>query len=286
MNPLTSAKRLAVALLSERPLNALRTVWHRAQVFDPRQVRRRFLFRRLNRDAGPGEIVLRPGLRLAVEHQARESFEWFCFRSEEMAEELDAFLARLPDRRRFLDVGAFHGLFSLAFTAGRPDALAVAVDPSPPAWEVLEDNLRRNPEARVTPVRTALGAGPGVLTMRYSWHHLEATPGAAGEPGTVEIPVRTLDALCGELGLHPDLMKIDVEGYEIAVLQGAARVLREDRPVLFLEVHPQRIEELGGSMAELAGLLADHGYEVFGLRGAPVRLAGVHEISRFRCEPA
>jgi FkbM family methyltransferase len=283
MSAVTPAKRIAVALLPERPLNALRTVWHRVQKFDPRLIRRRLQFRRLNRGLGPEEIVLRPELRLAVEPRARESFEWFCFRSHEMCEELDAFLTRLSDRRCFLDVGAFHGLFSLAFTAGRPDARAVAVDPSPPAWEVLEPNLRRNPGLRVTPVRTALGAAPGTLTMRYAWDHLEALPASA--PGAVEIPVRTLDGLCDELDLHPDLMKIDVEGYEIPVLKGAWRVLREDRPSLFLEVHPQRIAELGGSMAELAALLEGHGYGVFDLRGSPVRLAAVEEISRFRCEP-
>lgn len=282
-------KRLLAALLPDRVLHPLRTLWHRAQVFDPRRIvlHRRFL--RLNRGAGADEIVLRPGLRLAIDRQAREPFEWFCFRSPEMARELDGFLAHSKDRRRFLDVGACHGLFALAFTQGRPETEAVAVDPSPLAWEVLAANVRKNPGARVTPVRAALGEAPGTLTMRYSWHHLEASPEAAGTPDAVEVPVRTVDALCSELGFRPDVVKIDVEGYELAVLRGALRTLREERPALFLELHPQRLRELGSSAGEVAGLLAELGYRIFDLNDASVsaaRLGATSAVSRFRCEPA
>jgi FkbM family methyltransferase len=282
------ARRLAAILLPERPLQALRTLWHRAQALDPRRLYSWRRFRRLNRGAAADEMVLRPGLRLAVDPQAREPFEWFCFRSPEMVDELDAFLARAADRRRFLDVGACHGLFSLAFTQGRPGAEAVAVEPSPLAWEVLESNLRRNAGARVTPLQAAVGAAPGRLTMRYSWHHLEASPDGAGEPGTVEIPLRTVDLLCAELGFRPDLMKIDVEGYELAALRGARGILKESRPLVFLEVHPARIAELGGSLRELTDLLAELGYRVCGLEGAPVspaRLAALDSVARFLCRP-
>jgi FkbM family methyltransferase len=214
-----------------------------------------------------------------------------------MADELDAFLAGSRDRRRFLDVGACHGLFSLAFTQGRPSVEAVAVEPSPLAWEVLASSLRANAGARITPVQAAVGAAPGprppgapgTLTMRYSWHHLEASPEAAGDPAAVEVPLRTVDLLCDELDFHPDLVKIDVEGYELAVLRGARRLLAGSRPVLFLEIHPQRIAELGGSLAEIAGLLAELGYRIFDLRGkplSPARFAARRSVSRLICRPA
>jgi FkbM family methyltransferase len=283
------AKRLLAALLPDRALRPLRTVWHRVQTLDPRRIALRRRFRRLNRQDGEEGIVLRPDLRLAIDPRSREPFEWFCFRSPEMARELDEFLARSADRRRFLDVGAFHGLFSLAFTQGRPEAEAVAVEPSPLAWDVLEANVRLNPAARLTPIRAAVGASPGTLTMRYAWHHLEASPDAADSPDALQVPLRTLDDLTAELGFHPDVVKVDVEGYEFAVLQGALRILREDRPVLFLEVHPYRLRELGTSMAKISALLTELGYRVFDLHGAPVaaaRLAATDSVSRFRCEPA
>lgn len=233
--------------------------------------------------------MLRPGLRLAIDPQAREPFEWFCFRSPEMVRELDGFLARSAGCRRLLDVGACHGLFALAFTQGHPGAAALAVEPSPVAWEILEANVRRNSGARVTPVRTAVGAAPGLLRMHYSWHHLEASSETDDGPGTLSIPLRTLDSLRDELAFRPDVMKIDVEGYEIAVLRGAGRILSEDRPILFLEAHPQRIQELGGSMRELGDLLATRGYRVFDLRGIPLggrEIAGLDSTARLHCIPS
>jgi FkbM family methyltransferase len=289
VSPAAVAKRLAAAAVPDRVLQPLRNAWHRAQALDPRRIALRRRFLRLNREAGEGGMVLRPGLRLAVDPRSREPFEWFCFRSPEMVRELDAFLARGRDRHRLLDVGAFHGLFALAFCQDRPGAEAVAVEPSPLAWEVLESNVRRNPGARITPVRAAAGASHGALAMRYSWHHLEASPGAEGDPEAVQVPLRTLDGLCAELGFRPDALKVDVEGYEMAVLQGARRLLREDRPVLFLEVHPHRLRELGTSMAEVARLLGELGYRAFDLEGAPVpegRLAAAASVTRFCCEPA
>ncbi len=288
MSAAGKASRLLAALLPGRPVEALRRLWHRAQRLDPRRLHRRRVFRGLNRQAAAGEIVLRPGLRLAVDPRAREPFEWFCFRSPEMASELDAFLARSGDRHRFLDVGACHGLFSLAFAQDRPAAAALAIEPSPLAWEVLESNLHRNPGARVMPVQAAVGAAPGRLTMRYSWHHLEASPEAAGEPGAVEIPLRTVDLLCAEAEFRPDVVKIDVEGYELAVLRGARETLGESRALLFLEIHPARIAELGGSIQELSLLLSELGYGVFDLAGTPVspaRFAAVDSVSRFLCQP-
>jgi FkbM family methyltransferase len=268
-------RRLASALLPERSVDLARILWHRSQVLSPRRLWLHRAFRRLNADAAADEIVLRPGLRLAIDPQAREPFEWFCFRSPEMARELDGFLARSTSCRRLLDVGACHGLFSLAFTRRNADAAAVAIEPSPLAWEVLTANLRGNPGARVTPVQAAMGAAPGTLRMRFSWHHLEAAPATSheDEPGTVSLPVRTLDDLSSEISFRPDALKIDVEGYETFVVQGARRILREDHPVLFLEIHPAPIERLGGTLAGLWDLLAEHGYQVHDLADRPLSRA-------------
>jgi FkbM family methyltransferase len=286
-----SRLRALAARLPKRPVGILRTLWYQSQRLDPRRLWLHRRFQQLNAGAAGDEMVLRPGLRLGVDPQAREPFEWFCFRSPEMVAELDGFLSQVAGRRRLLDVGACHGLFALAFTQGHPDAAALAVEPSPLAWEVLESNLRRNAGARVTPVRAAVGAAPGILRMRFAWHHLEAaseSPDSPNDPGTISIPVRTLDDLREELAFRPDVMKVDVEGYEIFALRGARRLLDEDRPLLFLEAHPQRIRELGGSMRELWDLLAAPGYRAFDLHGRPVAaeaFAALDSVSRFRFAP-
>jgi FkbM family methyltransferase len=267
-------------------LQGLYGAWRRLARLDPRRWHRRLLFRRWNRGAVPDEMVIRPGLRLHIDPQSREPFEWFCFRSLEMARELDAFAREMAARRRFLDVGACHGIFSLAFVHGRPETQAVAVEPSAIAYALLAENLRRGQVDNVIARQVACGPAAGTLSMRQSWHHLEALPAAEAGADAVTVSMQSVDQLCSELGFRPDLVKIDVEGYELAVLAGARAELSRSRPPLFLEIHPGRLRQLGGSVEELARLLAGLGYGLRDLGGSPLserRVSGRESVFRVLC---
>ena len=268
---------------------------HRLARWDPRRIWREARFRRWNRGAGPREMVVRPGLRLLVDARSREPFEWFCFRSGAMVRELDGFVRQMRTRRRLLDVGACHGIFALAFAHGRPEARAVAVEPSAAAYSILAENLRLGGLDNVVARQVACGAASGTLRMRQTWHHLEALPAAAGgahgagagEAGAiVTVPMQSIDELCAELDFHPDLVKIDVEGYELAVLGGARATLGRHRPHLFLELHPPWLRDLGGSVAEVVELLAGLGYTFHRPGGSPLgrrQVARRESVSRVLC---
>ena len=72
------------------------------------------------------------------------------------------------------------------------------------------------------------------------------------------MPVLSLDGYLEKTGLRPNLVKIDVEGAELAVLRGARRMLLESRPVVLVEIHD------GGTQhrAEVLQLLQACGYAV------------------------
>jgi hypothetical protein len=57
-------------------------------------------------------------------------------------------------------------------------------------------------------------------------------------PSVVSVPTTTLDAFCRERGLSPGLIKIDVEGAELAVLRGARQTLAAAETRAFVEFHP------------------------------------------------
>jgi hypothetical protein len=73
----------------------------------------------------------------------------------------------------------------------------------------------------------------------------------------------TLDALVQEQGLtRLDLIKMDVDGGELAALRGARATLERWRPALVLELIPYGLTEHGGSLDALLALLADARYRL------------------------
>ncbi len=242
-----------------------------------------------NRAAAPNEIVLRPGLSLRLGPDSRYPHEHFCFRDAGMIEEFDAFLGVMPGKSRLLDVGALHGIFALAFTRGRPGARALAVEPSPTAFAYLLYNLRANPDCAVRAAETALSDREGSILMESIWQHLVAADPAAPPRGPrFTLAARTGDQLCAEQSLAPDLVKIDIEGHELACLRGLVQTLRDHRPTLCLELHPEELRAHGQSPGEVEAFLRAQGYRFHRPDRAPCadgEVAALGEIRRFLVQP-
>jgi FkbM family methyltransferase len=119
-------------------------------------------------------------------------------------------------------------------------ARVYAVEPSPGSFEILRDCARVNDApAAIIPIQAALGDTGGVARLHVdsptaATNHL--TRDANARSG-IEVRVLTLDALCAEHALRPGAVKIDVEGWELRVLNGGQDTLRAIRPVIVLELH-------------------------------------------------
>ena len=86
----------------------------------------------------------------------------------------------------------------------------------------------------------------------------------------IRVPTVTLDRFCAEHQIRPSLIKIDVEGAELMVLQGAVRLLSEVRPHLILAIHPWWLP--GGQTTDnIVSLLVSHGYQIHNPAGAATR---------------
>lgn len=233
----------------------------------------------LNRDAGRDEIRLRPGLTLKLHPGSREAFEAFCYRCPEMVEEMNSFLTQITGKHALLDVGALHGIFSLAFAANNPEGRAVAVDASPVAFARLLYNLHKNQARHVTPVECALSSRPGVVQMHYEWEHAVAAGTNAGTAGLL-VETRAGDDLCGSLGFRPDVIKIDVEGHEVKVLEGLRATIRDGKPLVFLEIHPRRVREEGDRLDAIERFFADLGYRAESTDGKPLPLSVISTATK------
>jgi FkbM family methyltransferase len=172
------------------------------------------------------------------------------------------------------EVGASMGLYALAF-AGRvgTSGHVTAFEPDPESASALEANVSVNGwQDRITVISAAVGQSSGEIRFaaaRGVESRIETRPEVSD--GVITVPMVTLDeALAGR---RIDLIKIDVEGFEEQVLQGARNVLTKDRgrpKAILVEVHPFAWDLTGTTSASFLGILEEMGFRVEDMHGAAV----------------
>jgi FkbM family methyltransferase len=172
----------------------------------------------------------------------------------------DAMRERGFEPATVIDVGAGRGTryLYLAF----PDAHHVLLEP----LADFEPELRRQVAIRSGEYHlTAVGNEPGTATINVNpacllESSINAVPGA--EPVAREVPITTLDALVAEHGWQaPFAIKIDTEGFEDRVIEGAAETLRRTQLVI-AEVSVGRRFEGGYTFAEFIASMSQRGFEL------------------------
>jgi FkbM family methyltransferase len=161
--------------------------------------------------------------------------------------------ARTP--RTILDLGGNIGAAAVQFATRWPDARIVVVEPDPDAFSRLVRNVRRF--ERIETVRAAAGPEDGLAHLHRTGYTLTSSvlPEAPGP--TIEVRALSLDSLLdGPCQGSADLVKIDIEGAELAVL--AACLRRASIPTLVGELHTGTA---GDGVATLEGLLTAHSVE-------------------------
>lgn len=192
----------------------------------------------------------------------------------------------------FVDVGAHLGELSLiAAQAVGLDGWVYAFEPHPTMAEVLTRNVARNGFVHVTVYRSAVGERDGTATLAVfpepSLSRLAARSGPTPDgAAVVTVPCGRLDTWAASVGRRIDLVKVDVEGAELLVLQGAARLLGRppaEAPVLIVEWSPANWSRFGGSPAAVSGYLEALGYRTYGYwDGAGLRPAGLADLTAGR----
>jgi FkbM family methyltransferase len=164
---------------------------------------------------------------------------------------------RLRAGARVFDVGAHQGVVAmmLAECVG-PAGQVVAVEAPPHNAELARRTAALNGLTQLCVVHAAGADTSGTLhfSPRMNGHV------AAADEAAVAVRAVTVDELCAEHGA-PDVLFVDVEGYELHVLRGARETLAVHRPDLFVEVHMGVGLERFGDSADLLALIPP-GYEV------------------------
>jgi FkbM family methyltransferase len=195
-----------------------------------------------------------------------ERYTFFLGRYYEMGVQrvLDAIL--MPGDR-FVDIGANIGMIalharSLVGSAGRIDCF----EPNPECVERLRRHLQLNNIQNVTIHICALSDKAGKSTLNLSSEHSGTATLTEVDDVKRTLPVTVCvgDDLLME-GPVINVMKVDVEGYEMKVLSGLTRTLEKFRPIIITELIEAHIHRAGSSVAAVTQLLGTLGYVPLGI---------------------
>jgi FkbM family methyltransferase len=164
-----------------------------------------------------------------------------------------------------LDAGANVGYFSLLFAKWlRGNGTVHSFEPCPDTARRFERNLELNSSLRplIQLHQVGLSDCSGKMSMNVpdpsnrGCNYLSAS-------GNTEVDVTTLDAFCAKEELtRVDFIKVDVEGCEVALLNGAEKTIRRFRPVLMIEVNPGTLQRSGHRAIDLIQAIGRHGYRM------------------------
>lgn len=175
------------------------------------------------------------------------------------------------------DIGAHRGDYSLVFAKAKNVDTVISFEPIPDVFEELRTRLAKFRHARC--FNTALGDATSTAAFYRNEHsssssllpmknlHKTLFPFTEREQ-QITVPIARLDDLVQELALpDPDLVKIDVQGFEDRVIAGGAKAIKACH-VCVVEVSLMPLYEDAKSFEEIFAIMKDLGFVVGGIGGA------------------
>ncbi len=217
---------------------------------------------------GEAVATLDDGMRLVVDPRDHRSIpleilNWGDFEPVERG----ILMALVRPGDVFFDVGGHVGWYSMLATRHRPDVVAHCFEPVPATYLRLVRHLELNAAQRVMPYPIGFAEAEGralfyfdpAMTGNASARNLSGRAGVS----SVEVRLSTLDAFVAEHGLCLDVLKCDVEGGELGVLQGGIDVIRRCRPAMMFELLRKWSAPFGYHPNDVLELVRGLGYDVY-----------------------
>ncbi len=140
--------------------------------------------------------------------------------------------------RVILDIGSYTGIYAIVAAKSNPNAKVFAFEPNSELAPILKENISLNSLSNVAIEVVALGALEFTADLYIGNSSDTASIKGFGDASArkLEVKVHDLDTLLSRhVVTGVDLIKIDVEGYEIEVLEGMSGLLNDSHPILIIE---------------------------------------------------
>jgi FkbM family methyltransferase len=173
----------------------------------------------------------------------------------------------VPSGSLVIDVGANVGFFSLRFAKWVGEGGKVmSIEPEDRNYDSMMSALKREGLLnRVDALKAVAAAVPGMALLEINPLH-PADHKLSQDGSGLPVKAVVLDDLVQDKSdLRVSLIKIDVQGAEMLVLEGASGILKATGPALFVELHEVGLKRFGTSVAAILAHLSHYGYEAFWL---------------------
>ncbi len=183
-----------------------------------------------------------------------------------------------------LDIGANIGLITLDILSKFPESKIFCFEPGLIQSRLLKRTIEENDIKNVTVERYAVGDFDGqsdfyVHTGKDSAKDGLVNTGRGEKAEKTTIKIKKLDSWWKENSQPKiDLIKIDTEGAELKVLNGATELLKKESPVIYFELYEKNISAFGIKASEIISLLEGLNYEVKTLEGEITNTANVESL--------
>lgn len=178
----------------------------------------------------------------------------------------------LDPHKDVIDVGANVGFYAVMFAKNIADNRRVlAIEPTETAYGKLLTNIDRNGVASRTLLFKGLASNKSGMSdikavpgkEEYSTMGELAHPSIADEHYVTQtVPMSTIDELVAQNSLEPGFMKVDVEGAEYLVFEGARKTLEQKRPIILSELSEALLKATGSSSMDVVRFIEASGYTV------------------------
>ena len=202
-----------------------------------------------------------------------------------ISEEEREFLSKYPiEAGAIIDVGANLGLVSLVLAKRFPERTIHAFEPGPSTFQALKTNIELNSCLNIRPLQLAVAEHDGEVAFDANplGRGTSSIANYAGEFVTT-LPCTSLDSYAKKTAIENiAFLKVDVEGFEAAVFQGARKILSEQRAaIIYYEVCPANSQKSGLAPELPTEILQQHGYSIFRIDKqaglTPARISEVHK---------
>ena len=162
----------------------------------------------------------------------------------------------LPANFTYVDVGSNIGTTIWLFAAEAKKIYGY--EPIPHLHATISDSISFNSVSNIILINKAIGNTEGYISMLNSDN---SNVVLEEQKDSVKSIISTLDL---ELGQEKkiDLIKIDVEGFELKVLEGATTIIKQHKPRLLVELHPGFIRNYGGDLKFVVDFIEKLGYSI------------------------